>query len=503
MSFFRSLYGRVSALALLLALILCASGAWVAVWHVNRFVKEVDQKLHRNLAMKLAASVDSLLAAGAYEVALGQADMHTTMFFPALETYILDDSGRILARMPAADSLQLTHVDLTPVHALQDEAVLLPVWGQNPVDPSEPKVFSAAPATLAGGAPGYLYVVLRGQAAGSAAGMLQNSYILRTLPLYLGLILLCTVLVGWVGFRLLSARFRRLIASVHQFKQGHYDHRVDVQGQDEIGDLARAFNEMAATIEAQVDALRQSDAERRAVVANISHDFRTPLTAVRGRAERLLQHQGGMPAEAQRANLEEILRSTDRLERLAQHLNALSKLDARSLQPRMEPFPIAELVQDIVVSLRPVADDWGVALRTEVDPTVGHVRADISLIERLLTNLVSNALENTPQGGRVTVRVQPGAAETVRLAVEDTGRGIPADALVLVRQRFYRVKRPALHRSDGSGLGLSIAHEIAELHGADLEIDSSEGAGTRVRCTLPAAADVAAVRAEPRPMLSA
>lgn len=482
-----SLYGRISALYLLLSLALVLGCGWLTVQQMRVFVNEVDQKLHRPFAMKLAQQEAERLAAGQYADAVAHAHEQTTMFFPALELYVLDADGRVLAaHAPEGAPPSAEVVDLAPVHALLDEDALLPVWGDDPRQPGTPKVFSAAPAELAGGRPGYLYVILRGQATGSAEGMLQNSYLLRALPLYLLLALGASVVVGLVLFALLTRRFRRLTATVLRFKEGDFGGRVDARGRDEIGRLGRAFNEMADTIEAQLAALRQTDAERRKLVANISHDFRTPLTSIRGHAERLQARADQLPAETRRRYLDAILKNADRLGHLSEHLRQLSKIDARSLEPFPEAFSMAELVQDVLLKLHPQAEQWDVRLHAALDADLPPVYADIGLTERLLTNLLQNALENTPRGGLIEVQLRP-EGDRVRVVVRDTGQGIPAEDLPLVHQRFYRARRPAVHRDNGSGLGLSIASEIAALHGGTLRLDSTEGEGTVVDFDLPVA----------------
>ncbi|MDX1547397.1 MAG: HAMP domain-containing sensor histidine kinase [Rhodothermales bacterium] len=490
-AFTHSLYGRISGLYLLLAVVLCLLVGWLTVQQFRQFASEVEQKLHRELAGKLAEALDAELRAGAYAEAAAHADMQTTMFFPALELYILDADGRILATTTPPEALHADRVDLAPVRRLLDPDAILPVWGASPRQPGEPKVFSAAPATLAGGAPGYLYVILRGAAAGSAEEMLQNSYLLRALPLYLLLALGITSLVGLVLFGLLTQRFRRLTATVRHFQSGDYAQRVPVGSADEVGALGRAFNEMADTIQAQVDVLRRTDARRRDLVANVSHDFRTPLTSIRGHAERLRARPDGALTPRQRESLDAIIGNTARLERLADHLHELSRLDARTLEPHLEPFSLAELVQDVLVKFRPEAERHGLTLDACISPGLPPVRADIGLVDRLLANLVRNAIENTPAGGRVELDLRVEAAQ-VCVRVRDTGRGIPPAVLPLVTQRFYRVDRPALHDgADGSGLGLSIAHEIAALHGGTLHLHSPPGAGTTASFCLPTEGQVA------------
>lgn len=478
----RSLYGRISALYLLLSVALVLACAWVTMRHFDAFMSEVDQKMNRQVAPNIAKDLAEPLRAGRYEEAVADMGKHLMMLHPALELYVLDDAGRILAHSPAPDAVQRKRVSTAPIEALLGEEAPLPIQGDYPCSATERRVFSAARATLADGQDGYVYVILRGKAVGSAASMLQESYILRTAVLNLLIVLGFTGLVGLVLFALLTRRFRRLTTVVRRFKAGDHAKRMPVTRHDEIGALGRAFNEMADTIAAQVNALRETDAARRDLVANVSHDFRTPLTSIRGHAERLL-HRDDLDADAAEQALATILQNTERLDRLADQLHELSRLDARQAAPSPEPFSIAELVHDIAVKFQPQAEARGVQLAVERADHLPSVRADIGLIERLISNLVDNAIANTPEGGTVQIALAV-ANGRVRVQVEDTGRGIPTDDVPLVTQRFYRVARNG-DASDGSGLGLSIAAEIAELHDSELAIESAVDRGTRVCFHLP------------------
>jgi signal transduction histidine kinase len=481
----RSLYGRISALYLILALALVLLGAWVTVRHFGLFISEVEQKLNRELAANIAHELEGALQSGTYEAGVQQVGDHLKMLHPSIELYVLDGTGRILAHSPAGEEVQLQRVATAPIQALLGETEPLPIWGDYPCEPSEPKVFSAAAVSLAEGAPGYVYVILRGKAAGSAASMLQNSYIVRTLGVNLLIVLGFTGLVGVVLFALLTRRFRNLTEVVRRFKRGDHTERMETRRDDEIGALGQAFNEMADTIAAQVDALRQTDEARRELVASVSHDFRTPLTSIRGHAERLLNRLDHDPNQVKQV-LETILQNTERLDRLADQLHELSRLDARQTTPSIEPFSIAELVHDIAVKFQPQADAHGVELTITRDDTLPTVHADIGLIERLISNLVDNAIRNTEAGGHVGIDLTRHGGR-VEVRVEDTGRGIPADEVPLVTQRFYQIQRNGDADPKGSGLGLSIAAEIADLHASTLAIESAVGEGTRITFQLPTA----------------
>jgi signal transduction histidine kinase len=175
--------------------------------------------------------------------------------------------------------------------------------------------------------------------------------------------------------------------------------------------------------------------------------------------------------------------NAERLDRLADQLRELSRLDAHQTTPVREVFAIEERVHDVAIKFRPQAEASNVDLSVDAPPSLPRVDADIGLIERLISNLVDNALRNTPAGGRARLYLTSENGR-VRVNITDTGPGIPKEEIPPIRQRFYQVDSTTGER-EGSGLGLSIAAEIADLHGSELTFDSAVGQGTTVSFALP------------------
>jgi signal transduction histidine kinase len=238
------------------------------------------------------------------------------------------------------------------------------------------------------------------------------------------------------------------------------------------------------------------------------------LTSIRGHAEQLLEAPrlasgDGAPAGTDapskpgpQARIETILQNADRLDHLSDRLHALSRMDVSGSELDVARFSLAELIHDMVVKFQPTAEEQNLTLQADLPADPPRARGDIGQVERLLSNLVENAMEHTPAGGDVAVRLRPKGAE-MQVAVTDTGVGIPEEDIPLVTQRFYQVERASLNRekpeagrsgedisrprSEGTGLGLAIAAQVARAHGGQLEIESTLGDGTTVSFTLPAA----------------
>ena len=254
---------------------------------------------------------------------------------------------------------------------------------------------------------------------------------------------------------------------------------ISVNG-DEISALKTRFAVMSGAIERQITELKMTDELRRELIANVSHDLRTPLASLRGYIETLLIKDSHASPEM-RSHLEVALRQADQLGRLVDALFELARLESGTVAPRLEPFSVAELLQDIAMRFRIMADRRGVALQTLLDLTGVMVMADVEQIERVLGNLLENAIQHTPRGGQVRIEMAA-EPELVRIRVIDTGCGIAPEHLPHIFERFFSVR----DRGDRghTGLGLAIVKRIVELHSQGVSILSKPGTGTTVEFTL-------------------
>jgi len=225
---------------------------------------------------------------------------------------------------------------------------------------------------------------------------------------------------------------------------------------------------------AQMSALQQTDAMRRELVANISHDLRTPLASLQGYLETLHLKRAQLSDEEQRTYLEIALKQTEQLSGLVSRLFDLAKLDSGQVIVSLEPLALGDLVQDVVQEFDLAASNKGVVLKALIRPDLPLVIADIGLMERVLRNLIENALRYTPEGGAVTVTTSPGANGAI-VEVADTGVGIPAEELPRIFDRFYRIEKSRGLAAGSAGLGLAITKRILDLHGTKIGVTSERG----------------------------
>jgi signal transduction histidine kinase len=293
-----------------------------------------------------------------------------------------------------------------------------------------------------------------------------------------------------------AQRLRKLQRAIEAFEQSAdvLPLRLAATGgaTDEVARVAARIEAMADRLVAQTSALAAKEREQRDLLANVSHDLRTPLASIQGYLELLLLRHASLDSAEARNHLEVAARQSERLGRLVADLFELTRLEADDARTDREEFPLAELAHDVLQKFAADAERRGVRLEARVaagPPALPlRVRADIGLVERVLDNLVENALRHTPAGGSVTVDAAP-CRGRARLVVSDTGEGIAAADLPGIFDRYYRAERigGAKRASGHGGLGLAIARRIVDLHDGTLSIDSTEHQGTRISFDLPLA----------------
>ncbi len=271
----------------------------------------------------------------------------------------------------------------------------------------------------------------------------------------------------------LTAPVNRLAAAAKAVGRHDLDVRVQASGSREMIDLANAFNEMAAD-------LQRGETLRREMLADTAHELRTPLSVLSANLRAMLDDVYPMD-KAEVARLYEQVRL---LSRLVNDLHELAQAEARQLHLDFFPIDVSELVEDLMQVYLPVAEADDIRLTSTVPRDLSPVSADPSRLAQVLHNLLGNALRHTPPGGTIHISVTQTPANT-RIAVSDTGEGIPAEHLPHIFDRFYRVDRTRARETGGSGLGLAIAKAIVEAHNGTIGASSSPEKGSTFTITLP------------------
>jgi signal transduction histidine kinase len=264
---------------------------------------------------------------------------------------------------------------------------------------------------------------------------------------------------------------REMVDASHAMARGDYDRRVTATSRDEVGELARAFNKMAAE-------LAETDRVRRDLVANVSHELRTPISALQAGLENIID--GVTPPDPEL--LRTMLAQVERLGRLVSQLLDLSRLEAGTVPLERDRFDVAPLLEHAVRESQ--LHEPNVAVSVVVEEPGLTADGDRERVHQVVANLLENAVRYTPRGGAVEVRAER-SADGVTIAVSDEGPGIPDGEAERVFERFYRSDQARSTHDGGAGLGLAIAHWIVDLHGGDIHPEPRDPTGCRMVVTLP------------------
>jgi signal transduction histidine kinase len=483
---------RLSLVFALLLLICCGTSVWLQVRSNKMHELEVVQGLSRDLAQHIARDTQLMDANGLKPDAVRELFSQLMLVNPSVEVYLLDMDGKIVGDAAPKDRILRDRVDLAPVRQLLSGAPL-PILGDDPRSVDARKVFSAAPLMVMGKPSGFLYVVLLGEAHDRFAERGATSEALNTALWSIGLIALLCLFAGLAAFGLITRPLRRLTDSVGRFDINAAPVPLPSasvapvrQGHDEIAVLDATFKQMQTRLSEQWQTLTRQSQDRRELVANISHDLRTPLASLHGYLEVLSVKDASLSPEERRRYLGIALDQSRKVGGLAQSLLELVRLEHGFVVPVVERFSLTDLVQDIFQKFELSAEAKAVTLTPVLAPSIPGVHADLGLIERVMTNLLDNALRHTPHGGEIRVSLLP-KGRVVEVTVSDSGPGIAAE---LRDGLFLRPFNIGGARRDG-GLGLRIVHQILQLHGHRIELIDVPGQGATFRFALPVDQDTA------------
>ncbi|MDH3376661.1 MAG: HAMP domain-containing histidine kinase [Gammaproteobacteria bacterium] len=482
----KTLYARLSVV---LALLFVAVGLIYALASdslMRRHLDAVSQTFNRNLARTLVDDRNLVREGRINMVALERTFEDYMEINPSIEIYLLDVKGKILSFSADPGKVIRSSVSLAPIHEFLAADGMYPLLGDDPRNIERKKAFSVTAVPSVNNVQGYLYVVLRGEAFDSVDRALQDSYFLRLSAYTVIVSLVVGLIAGLLIFWLMTRRLRRLSGMLERFRGSNFTHDIlDVPNtarhQDELDELHHTCALMSHRIVEQIRKLKLMDGDRRELVANVSHDLRTPLASINGYLETLKIKDADLSVTVRNEYLDAALRSGHRMAKLVDDLFELAKLEAVETRPHIEPFALRDLIQDVIQKFRLRADNGKIQLSADMPTDIPLVLGDIGLIERVLENLIANALDHA--GSTVDINVNR-VGNSLMVAVCDDGVGIADSDRGRLFERFYRGNNA--HRGDShTGLGLAITKQILALHGAQIEVQSDSGHGARFFFSLP------------------
>lgn len=474
--FFSSLFWKISALFLLILIIISAVYMYISVFTAEMYFQETRQKLDQYVAEHIANEYDYFNEGQVNRDNINMIFHNVMIINPSIEVYLLDTEGKILAYYAPDHKIEAEFIPLEPIEKFLDQEEQF-VLGVDPKNPLTEKAFSAAEVFDDGQFKGYIYVILGGEEYENASQLVFGSYILRLGIRSMSIALITAAFIGFIAIGFITRNIRRINPVINEFQSGNLDARIKLKGKGELSEFASAFNSMADTIVANIEKIKSIDSQRRDLIANVSHDLRTPLSVIQGYVETALIKSDKLNDEEKNKYLETILSSTKRLLNLVEELFELSKLEAKQIEPNYEMFSVAELAQDVHQKNLIIAQKKNIELQLNIEEGNTVVKADISMVEKVMQNLIDNAIKYSNTGGAVKLNIKP-ENDKVNIAVIDDGLGISENELPYIFERYHKNKRVAQPGDSSAGLGLAIVKKIIELHDSNIEVSSKENEGT-------------------------
>lgn len=478
------LFWKITAVFSALLIVLGIVYVLVASRLSRSYYTTAHQELYGNVASHLA-NVTQPIKNGKPDTTVTHDIIHSIMIAnPSVEVYLLDTTGKITDFVVPDKSVQRYQVNIATVKKWLNVKDGERPLGDNPKQPGEPSIFSAAPVFENGRLMGYVYAVLASETQKDILKRLNSDLSFR-LGKYLFISALAIALiVGVITFFLITDSICRIAGVVRKFKEGDYAARIEGHDRGNLGMLTSTFNEMADVIVDNFDKISATDKFRQELIANISHDLRTPLSIMQGYAETLLIKKDSLSETEKNKYLAVILESAKKLSVLVEQLFQYAKLEANQVSPQKEQFLLNELVSDILVAYNLKARERNIKLTLDSTGSLPPVFADIALTERVLQNLIDNALKFTPDGGSITIYLKP-TDTGLQVRVVDTGIGIAHEDQAYIFERYKQLHKDELPKK-GMGIGLAIVKKILELHQSSIHVTSSPGNGTAFWFVLPA-----------------
>ena len=477
---------------------------------------ESEQRLHLGLAKHLVQD-NPLLADGVYDYDGLKNLFHTLMMLgPSFEFYYLDPNGRILTYSAEPGKIKRSHIDIEPVKQLISGIQPLPILGDDPkssglltkqlsldttsLSNEEPinsidqdkKIFSAAPVYNNNVLQGYLYMIIGGEIHDSilAAVKKDNQFGDTSIIAAISIAFMLAILL--VLFRFFTLPLCKISNSLKDLGNGQWNKQgvslnLDFPKDDELQLVVSTINNLLGKIQGQFSQLENIDEQRRILLADLSHDLRTPLASLQGYIETLYMHGERLSADERKKFINISMKNSKNLKRLIDQIFELAYLEGGQVTLKNESVALGELLYDVAAKFELKAARKNIVINVEPAECNYQIFSDIGKLERVLSNLIDNAIRHTPKQGEITLSVfeVTGDKQQLRIEVKDTGIGINQQELAHIFQARYRASNTREDTQPHAGLGLAISKSLVALFKSDLSVESEEGTGTRFSFQVP------------------
>lgn len=471
-----SLFLKLTTGLLVLLLIMGAVFSYVSYNTAENYNEEANQRLHKSLAQYTVDHVETFDENGVVDTNAIVKVMNAMMIInPDVEVYLVDRDGALITYAAPYKKIVREKVSLAPLKKFIEAEGEISIKGDDPRSLTGQKVFSAAPILQNDEVLAYYYIILASQ---ERAGIFESYS--RTLALGIGVQLLLISLALAFLFGLLfiwynTRNLNPILSAMDDFSNGDYTARIP-KTNGQFQKLGETYNAMASQIGQNIEKIKSIDGFRKELIANISHDIRTPLTVVTGYAEMLSIKKDKLSKEEQEKYLLHIQESSKRASGLLNQLIELSKLENDQMSVTKEPFSLNELVSDLVDRYEIIKKEKNINIKLEKETSLPLAFGDISLMERVIQNLLDNAIKYSPDNSEIIINLAQ-KEDGLLFSISDQGMGMNEKEITKIFDRYKRLN-PDDNDNKSMGLGLAIAKKVLELHESSLKVKSKLNEGT-------------------------
>lgn len=486
-----SLYQRLS-MSLLLVFIAIVSVFYFWAKNLEQKTRyQSEQSLHLSLAASLARD-NPLLQQGVYDHEALKNLFHTLMVLgPSFEFYFVDPQGKIITHSIAPSLVKREYIDLQPLKDLTQQQLALPVYGDDPRHVTRQRIFSAAPVFNGINLQGYLYVIVAGERYETSFDKLEKNRQAEISMVLLGSAIFFLFVVMLGIFAYFTRPLRLLNRDIQSLKAVGFD-RSKVKlttwmkdSENEVHQLGTAFEKMIDQINDQLNLLQESDKQRRELLADFSHDLRTPLASLQGYIETISLQGESIEESTRQQYIDRALKNSRQLKALIDQIFELAHLEGGQVSMSMETFNLAELLYDVVAKFRLQTQKKNITVSIVPQSSFVQVHSSIEKLERVISNLLENAVRHTSNDGCITIEIKDLNAQACQLSITDNGTGIEEEELYYIFDTRYRASNAIQDQQQHTGLGLAITKKLLELLYIDIKVSSKIGEGTSFWFDLP------------------
>ncbi|MDQ7049633.1 MAG: HAMP domain-containing sensor histidine kinase [Enterobacterales bacterium] len=484
-----SLYQKLSVTLLSIFLLIVVSFVYVtrALESISR--DKAEQALHQSLATHLVGD-NPLLKKGIHDSKALENLFHSMMILgPNFEFYVIDPKGHILSYSAKPGEVVRKKIDMQPLLNEYLQGAAFPIYADDPRSDQQ-KIFSLAPIVENDQVKGYLFVIIGGKIYDSIFAGVRSNESIQVIGVIGATSLLFLLLILLVSFHFFVSPLKQLTQQVNSLRETDFDNelpRIETKtSSGEVEALTLVFNQLIDKVNQQFNLLEKVDGERRELLAHLSHDLRTPLASLQGFLETIQIRRAKLTTDEIERYVGFCLKSAKSINGFVDQIFELAHLESGHVTVTLETFPIAELLYDLKDKLSQKADKKSIQLVIDIADDSLRVTTDIAKLERVLTNLLENALRHTPNKGKIILRAQKAdSSQQVIISIQDTGEGIAEEDIPFIFDARYRGDKAVDDDQRHIGLGLTISKKLIALLGSDIRASNHSAGGAIFRFGLP------------------